>query len=142
MKKLLILVVAVVALGSISWAAISLNSSRSNIYRIIAHPEVMSQAQATVVVAEMTKLGRVNEATMREWLKNNLTRLGVKVDKIKEIRFVAGAPAAPAGPATRVGTQNPITIVFLTHSPDEPAALAAVCPECVPVRHPTSPPNL
>lgn len=137
MKKLLILVVAVAALGSISWASISLNSSRSNVYRIIAHPEVMSQDQATVIVAEMTKLGRVNEATMREWLKNNLTRLGVKVDKIKEIRFVAGAPA---GPAAR--TANPITIVFLTHSPDEPAALAAACPECLPVRHPTSSPNL
>jgi hypothetical protein len=131
MRPSLALALAVAAVGSISWASINLNSSRSNIYRLVYSPDVMSQAQATAVLAEMDKIGPANEATVRSWLSKNLKRHGVHTDRIKEIRFV------PASSARKV-----LTIAFLTNSPDEPAALAATCPECVPVRHPPSKPNL
>jgi hypothetical protein len=131
MKKLLTLAIALVALGSISWASIALNSSRSNIYRLIYSADVMSQAQATAILVEMDKISPPNEATVKKWLAQNLKRHGVQTDHIKEVLFV---PAA--------NTRQLITIALLTNSADEPAALAVTCPECVLVRHPPSKPNL
>jgi hypothetical protein len=142
MKKLLTLIVALVALTTFAVPgvaqknppttnSINLNSSRSNIYRLIGSADVISQAQATAILVELDKIGPANEATLRKWLAQNLNRHGVQTERIKEIIFV---------PADK--TDKLLTIALLTNSPDEPAALAAACPKCVPVRHPLSKPNL
>jgi hypothetical protein len=128
-KKLLTLALALVALGL--GASIALNSSRSNIYRLIYPASEISQAQATAILAELDKIGPPNEATVKRWLAQNFKRHGVQADQIKEILFV---------PADK--TRKLVTIALLTNSKDEPAALAAACPECTPVRHPPSKPNL
>ena len=130
MKPSWILTLVFVALGSLSLASIALNSSRSNVYRLVYPSDVMSQAQATAVLAEMDKISPANEATVKKWLTQNLKRHGVQAERIKEILFV---------PATNTRKQH--TIALLTKSPDEPAALAVACPECVPVRHPPSSSN-
>lgn len=129
MKKLLTLALALVALSL--GASIALNSSRSNIYRLIYPASEVSQAQATAILAELDKLGPSDEAALKHWFAQNFKRHGVQADHIKEIRFV---------PADK--TRKLVTIALLTNSKDEPAALAATCPECVPVRHPPSKPNL
>jgi hypothetical protein len=128
-KKLLTLALTLVALSL--GASIALNSSRSNIYRLIYPAGVVSQTQATAILADLDKLGPANEATVKHWLAQNFKRHGVQADHVKEILFV---------PADK--TRKLVTIALLTNSKDEPAALAATCPECVPVRHPPSKPNL
>ena len=129
MKKLMTLALTFGALSL--GASINLNSSRSNICRLIYPASEVSQAQATAILAELDKLGPANEATVKHWFAQNFKRHGVQADHIKEIRFV---------PADK--TRKLVTIALLTNSKDEPAALAATCPECVPVRHPPSKPNL
>ena len=129
MKKLLTLALALVALSL--GASIALNSSRSNIYRLIYPVSEVSQTQATAILAELDKIGPPNEATVKHWLAQNFKRHGIQADHIKEILFV---------PADK--TRKLATVALLTNSKDEPAALAATCPECVPVRHPPSKPNL
>lgn len=131
MKKSQGLFLSVAVVASISWASINLNSSRSNIYRLIYPADVISPAQATAILGELDRMGPATEATLKLWLAQNLGRHGVQANRIKEMVFV---------PAAR--TRSLVTIALLTNSPGEPAALAAACPECVLVRHPPSRPNL
>lgn len=130
MKKMqtLALTLALVALVSVSWASINLNSSRSNIYRIIFPDAVMKQVQAKAVLVEIDKIGPANEATVRDWLARNLKRLGAQTDRIKEIVVV---PAAK----TR---DHLIAIALLTNAAGEHAALKDACPECALARRPPS----
>ena len=111
MKKLLTLALAVVALGSISWAATNLNSSRSNIYRLIYPADIMSQAQATALLAELDKIGPADDARLKQWLPANFKRHGVQGDSIKKIIVL---------PADK--TRKSITLILLTNPADEPAA--------------------
>ena len=113
MKKLLTLALAVVALGSISWAATNLNSSRSNIYRLIYSADLMSQAQATKIVGQLDGKDnmkvKVNEVAVRQVLKEN----GVQADHVKKIIIL---------PADK--THKHIRIILLTDPADEAQAIA------------------
>jgi hypothetical protein len=132
MKKLLTPALAFVALVSISWASINLNSSRSNSYRVIyAAPTVMIKAQAEAVLEQLDKIGRADEATVKKWLQKNLKLHGVHTENIKEVLFV---PAAKT-------KNNLITIVLLTNAADEREALKGICAECELVRNSASKPN-
>lgn len=112
MKKLLTLALAVVALGSISWAASNLNSSRSNVYRLICTADVMSQDQATAMLAELDKIGPADEARLKQLLPANLKKHGVQADVKKTI----------IRPADK--TRKQITIILLTNPADEAQAIA------------------
>lgn len=109
MKKSLTLVLAtaLLALGSMAWAATNLNSSKSNIYRI-THDMTVTPAQAAAIGAELDKLGPgANEATVRTLLQKH----GVNLSLIRLIRII------PAGEIDRLQT-----ILILTNPADEAQA--------------------
>jgi hypothetical protein len=110
MKKLLALalILALVALGSISWASISLNSSRSNVYRLIYPADLISQAQATAILASLDKAGKtVGEGQVTEIIK----RHGVRAEAVKKIVIL---------PADK--THKETAIILLTNPADEAQA--------------------
>ena len=101
-----------VALASLSWAATNLNSSRSNIYRVIYDTTVVSPAQASALLSELDKIGPADEAKLKMWLPANFKRLGIQGDRIKKIAI------------RKVDKAAPILILLLTNPADEAAALA------------------
>lgn len=106
MRKLLTLSLALVALVSISWAASNLNSSRSNVYRVVYDTTCVNPGQAAAIGAELDKAGRtVREDQVTEILK----RQGVRAGCIKKI-------------VIRLGPLN--AVLLLAKPEDEPAALA------------------
>lgn len=112
---------------SLSWAATSLNSSRSNIYRLIYDDKVISQAQATALLAELDKLGPADEATLKKWLAANFKRLGIQADRIKEISIRVSNSSDRKGAPTavkRVDQASPILILLLADPADVAQALA------------------
>lgn len=68
-----------------SWAATNLNSSRSNIYRMVYPKDLVSQDQATAMLAELDKLGPVEEAKLKQWLAANFKRFGIQEARVKRI---------------------------------------------------------
>ena len=88
MKRLFILsaigTVVLMVLSS-SWAAANLNSSKSNIYRMVYPADLVSQAQAAAMLAEIDKLGPVNEAKLKQWLPANFKRFGIQQTRVKKI---------------------------------------------------------
>jgi hypothetical protein len=125
MKKLLTLALtlALVALGSISWASINLNSSRSNVYLLIYPADVMSQAQATAIVAEFDKAGKtVGAGQVTEIIKKH----GVRAEAVKKILIL---------PPDK--TRKVTAIILLTDLADEaPAREIAVSDSGVVVQKP------
>ena len=129
MKRSLVLAVTLVALASISWASIALNSSRSNIYRLVCPATVVTPAQAAAILKALDKIGPgVSEAKLRQILSTQ----GVNLTLIKKIEIIPAAQRNEKIPA----------ILLLTDPGDHAAALAATCPGCDPVRHPPSKSNL
>jgi len=88
MKRLL-LVTAITSLlltmASISWASISLNSSRSNVYRVAS--DGMTSAQTAALVAELDKTPRADEATVRKALQKLFIPTNFKL-----IQIIPGTP--------------------------------------------------
>ena len=67
MKRLFLvsaIISLVVTMASISWGATNLNSSRSNIYRVIYATDGMTSTQGAALVAELDKTPPVNEAAL------------------------------------------------------------------------------
>ena len=116
MKRLFILGAIsslLVTMVSLSWAATNLNSSKSNIYRVIYDTAVVSPAQANAIVAELDKIGPVEEAKLKQWLPANFKRHGIQADRVKKI--IIRLPNK---------TRQEITIILLTNPADEAQALA------------------
>ncbi len=63
----------------------NLNSSRSNVYRMVYPADLVSQAQVTTMLAALEKLGPADEAKLKQWLSANLTRFGIPETRVKEI---------------------------------------------------------
>jgi len=128
MKKLLILAFALVAVPLDSSASIALNSSRSNIYRLVVPANVVTPSQAAAVLKALDRIGTgVNEATLRRVLMQQ----GVDEKLIKKIEIIPAAQRNEKIPA----------ILLLADPGDKAAALAATCPGCDPVKSPPSKPN-
>lgn len=105
MKKLLTLALALLALASMAWASISLNSSRSGVYRVV-YDEALTPSQADVIVKELSKFGPgVNEAAVRKLLQ----KTGVNLSLIKKISIL--------GPLNKLET-----ILILTNPANEAQA--------------------
>lgn len=88
MKRLIITVVicamALMAV-SISRATANLNSSKSNIYRVVFDSRLVSQAQGDAMVKELDKLGPVDETQLKQWLAQNFKTFGIDGSRVKEI---------------------------------------------------------
>lgn len=111
--KLLLILGAIsgllMTIASLSWAKSNLNSSRSNIYRIIYDDQVMTQSQATAIGGALDKMGQrvVDETTLRGILKDN----GVQIDRIKRVIIEAARSGRKDG-----------TIILLESPADEARA--------------------
>src|SRR5664280_2625501 len=124
MKKSLILAAVLFALASIA-----LNSSRSNIYRLVCPTTVVTPAQAAAILKALDKIG---PGVTEEKLRQILLTQGVNLTLVKKIEIIPAAQRNEKIPA----------ILLLADPGDHAAALAATCPGCDPVRHPPSKPNL
>jgi hypothetical protein len=117
-------VIFLVCAGLISQAATNLNSSRSNIYRLIYPADTVSQAQAAAILADLDAAAqsgaRVNlQAAVGEALKKQGLDTKIKKTIIK--------------PASAAGQLN--TIIILSNPADEAQAIA-VADEGVPADKP------
>jgi hypothetical protein len=116
MKRLFLVSAATIlflTMGSICLGATNLNSSKSNIYRLVYAPTIMTQAQTTAILAELDKLGPADEARLKQWLPANFKRHGIQTDQIKKIVI---------RPADK--TRKQITIILLTNPADVAKAIA------------------
>lgn len=104
---------ALLGMTSTAWAAANLNSSKSNIYRVIYDTSAVSPVQASALLVGLDKLGPADEATLKKWLPANFRKNGIRSDAIKKIIVL------PMNDA-----RKSISIIFLRNPADEPAALA------------------
>ena len=90
-----------VAIGSVTWTAINLNSSKSNVYRVVCSEDGVTQAQVVAILKELDKTGPgVNEAMLRKILSN----VGVNLSLIKVIRIIPAAQRRERIPAILILT--------------------------------------
>jgi len=131
MKRLFILGAIsslLVTMLSLSWAATNLNSSRSNIYRVIYDTQIVSPAQATALLAELDKIGPADEAMLKQWLPANFKKLGVQGDRIKKISIIGAAESTTVKSSKsntserRIDKASPILILLLADPADEAQA--------------------
>ena len=94
-------------------ASANLNSSRSNTYRLTCSTELASAAQVKAVLAELDKLGPLDEAKLKTWLAANFKRLGIPAERIKKLIILP-----------RNKDMKEIGVILLTKPEDEPAAIA------------------
>jgi hypothetical protein len=132
-----------------SRAATNLNSSRSNIYRMVYPADLMSQPQANTLLAELDKIGPTDEAKLKQWLPANFRRFGVEGAHVKKINIFLEQQISCASAATsrgnyakgpkvclrygpiitpaqvrQVSKESPILILLLSDSAQEADALA------------------
>ena len=103
-----------VSMVSMPWAAVKLNSSKSNIYRVVYSTDGMTSAQAAALGTELDKTPRVDEAAVRKALQKlfiptNFKKIGIRPGK-------------------------PITIILLTDPADWAQAIAVSDPGMPPER--------
>ena len=114
MKTRLILnVIAVSSIATLAWAATNLNSSRSNIYRLTYPSDLVSGDQAKAILAELDKMGPMDEAKLKQWLPANFKRFGIGRDRVKKLVVLP-----------RDKELKEIAIILLTKPEDEAAAIA------------------
>lgn len=104
---------ALLGMTSTAWATINLNSSKSNMYRVIYDTSVVSPAQASALLLGLDKLGPANEATLKKWLPANFRMNGIQSDAIRKIIIL------PINDA-----RKSISVIILSNPADEPQALA------------------
>ena len=128
MKRLLTLSAVaslLVMMLSLSYAASNLNLSKSNINRLVYPTDLVTEAQANAILAELDKAGRtVGAGQVTEIIK----RHGVQTDRVKKIVIL---------PADKPGKQ--IAVILLTNPAAEAQAReiavsdsGAVAPKPVP----------
>ena len=106
-------VLATLLIAAVAWASINLNSSRSNIYRLTYPSDLATPAQVKAILADLDKMGPVDEAKLKQWLPANFKRFGIAGDRIKKLIIL------PRG-----REMKEIGIILLTKPEDEAAAIA------------------
>ena len=106
-------VIASLLIAASAWASINLNSSRSNIYRLTYPSDLASPAQVKAILADLDKMGPLDEAKLKQWLPANFKRFGIAGDRIKKLIVL------PRGKEMKE-----IGIILLTKPEDEAAAIA------------------
>lgn len=105
--------VLLIAVASVGQAAVNLNSSKSNIYRLTYTADLTTIDQAKALLADLDKLGPPNEAKLKRWLPANFKRFGIPPERVKKMVIL---PAGKAG--------NLTAILLLTDPADEAEAIA------------------
>jgi hypothetical protein len=105
----------VMTIASLSYGATNLNSSKSNIYRLV-YPPAVTPAQAAAILAELDKAkpkGNANEATVRAIVNKHIG--AIKSARGQNLVIVV-RPAAGPGKLT--------SVLLLESAADEAEALA------------------
>ena len=102
------------AVVTASAATSNLNLSKSNFYRLTYHANLLPEAQAKAMLAELDRLGPMDEARMKTWLPANFRRFGIKPELVKKMVIL---PPGQAGKET--------AILLLSNPADEAQAMAA-----------------
>ena len=105
-------VLASLLIAATAWASINLNSSRSNIYRLTYPSDLASPAQVKAILADLDKMGPLDEAKLKQWLPANFKRFGIAGDRIKKLIIMP-----------RSKEMKEIGIILLTKPEDEAAAI-------------------
>jgi hypothetical protein len=106
-------VIASLLIATLAWAAVNLNSSKSNIYRLTYPSDLVSQEQAKAILAELDQMGPTDEAKLKRWLPANFKRFGIAGDRVKKLIVLP-----------RDKELKEIAIILLTKPEDEAAAIA------------------
>ena len=106
-------VLASLLIAVAAWASANLNSSKSNIYRLTYPSDLASPAQVKAMLADLDKLGPLDEAKLKQWLPANFKRFGIAGDRIKKLIVLP-----------RDKEMKEIGIILLTKPEDEAAAIA------------------
>ena len=107
-------VIASLMIAAPAWAAVNLNSSKSNIYRLTYPSDLATPAQAKAILAELDKVGPADEAKLKQWLAANFKRFGIEGTRVKKVIVL---------PRSR--EMREIGVILLTRPEDEAAAIAA-----------------
>jgi len=101
------------AVVTVSAATSNLNLSKSNIYRLTYHADIATETQAKAMLAELDRLGPMDEAKLKMWLPANFRRFGIKGENVKKMVIL---------PPGRTGKEA--AIILLSDPADEANALA------------------
>ena len=102
------------AMVTVSAATSNLNLSKSNIYRLTYHADIATETQAKAMLAELDRLGPMDEAKLKMWLPANFRRFGIKGENVKKMVIL---PPGKAG--------KEAAIILLSDPADEAKAVAA-----------------
>ena len=94
-------------------ATSNLNLSKSNLYRLTYHANLLTDAQAKAMLSELDRLGPMDEARLKQWLPANFRRFGVKPELVRKMVIL------PPGQAGREAA-----ILLLSDPADEAKAMA------------------
>jgi hypothetical protein len=103
-------------------ASINLNSSRSNIYRLVYPNELLNQEQAKSLLAALDALGQVDEAKAKAWLVANFRNYGIADGVVKKIVVLPAVSERKFQTLSNASRQE-MTIILLTNPADEKAAV-------------------
>ena len=106
-------VIGLLLIATVAWAATNLNSSKSNAYRLTYPTDLVSRDQAKAILAELDKMGPMDEGKLKQWLPANFKRFGVATDRVKKLVVL------PRGKDLKE-----TAIILLTRPEDKAAAIA------------------
>ena len=106
-------IVGVVLAASAMAATSNLNLSKSNLYRLTYHANLLTEVQAKALLAELEKLGPMDEARLKMWLPANFRRFGIKPELVKKLVILAPGKAG-----------REAAILLLSDPADEAKAMA------------------
>jgi len=107
------LVLASFLVAATAWATSNLNLSKSNVYRLTCSSDLATPSQMKAMLADLDKLGPVDEAKLKQWLAANLKRFGIAGDRVKKLVILPRSKA-----------MKETGIILLTNADDEAAARA------------------
>jgi hypothetical protein len=97
---------------TVAAATSNLNLSKSNLYRMTYHANIVTGAQAAALLSELDGLGPMDVEKLKAWLPANFRRFGI------EPRLVKKTVVLPAGQAGREAA-----IILLSDPADEAKAV-------------------
>ena len=104
----------VLVLTPFAWATSNLNLSKSNINRLlVVYPtNLVTDARAKIMLADLDKIGTADEARVKQWLAANFQRYGINSSRVKKVVILS---------PSKKGQQT--AIILLTDPSDEPRAI-------------------
>src|SRR5690242_3621398 len=86
-KRFIVAWLVLLVITPLAWATSNLNLSKSNINRyLVVYPaDLVTNANATLMLAALDKIGPADEARIKQWLAANFQRYGIDGSRVKKI---------------------------------------------------------